>query len=255
LTGAKRWDFPLHVGSHAAGVLSTAGGVVFAASQDGYLIALDARTGKELWHYQTGTQILSSPISFSVLGKQWLQFNQFVSSRSPCHKIPLIKGTGIRECEGLSCLEPRQICRSPKAIPAFWVWGLADTGTPCQHNQQPSTDNELGQKGTYVEETDSLAATLWSSSPGQFSHRAGVWSSRSFSFQPRHSAHDGKADDWGDGPEYTPSAWSTFNTGGRGTKTDLKRREHSRWAKRLNCLYFLYESYDDFWDFNKTDLQ
>ena len=70
LTGAKRWDFPLHVGSHAAGVLSTAGGVVFAASQDGYLIALNARTGKELWHYQTGTQILSSPISFRVDGKQ-----------------------------------------------------------------------------------------------------------------------------------------------------------------------------------------
>jgi PQQ-dependent dehydrogenase (methanol/ethanol family) len=72
LTGTKRWDFPLHVGSHAAGVLSTAGGVVFAASQDGYLIALDARTGKELWHYQTGTQILSSPISFRVDGKQMI---------------------------------------------------------------------------------------------------------------------------------------------------------------------------------------
>lgn len=75
LTGDKRWDFPLHVGSHAAGVLSTAGGVVFAASQDGYLIALDARTGKELWHYQTGTQILSSPISFSVDGKQMVSIS------------------------------------------------------------------------------------------------------------------------------------------------------------------------------------
>jgi len=72
LTGVKRWDFPLQVGSHAAGVLSTAGGVVFAASQDGYLIALDARTGRELWHYQTGTQILSSPIAFRVDGKQMI---------------------------------------------------------------------------------------------------------------------------------------------------------------------------------------
>ena len=26
------------------------------------------------------------------------------------------------------------------------------------------------------------------------------------------------------------------------------------WVKGLNRLYFLYESYDDFWDFNKTDL-
>lgn len=72
LTGEKRWDFPLHIGSYAAGVLSTAGGVLFAASQDGYLVALDARTGKHLWHYQTGTQIQSSPISFRVDGKQMI---------------------------------------------------------------------------------------------------------------------------------------------------------------------------------------
>jgi PQQ-dependent dehydrogenase (methanol/ethanol family) len=70
LTGAIRWSFPLHVGSSAAGVLSTAGGVLFSASHDGYLIALDARTGRELWHYQTGAQIQSSPIAFRVEGKQ-----------------------------------------------------------------------------------------------------------------------------------------------------------------------------------------
>ena len=70
LTGAIRWNFPLHVGSSAAGVLSTAGGVLFSASHDGYLIALDARTGRELWHYQTGAQIQSSPIAFRVEGKQ-----------------------------------------------------------------------------------------------------------------------------------------------------------------------------------------
>jgi outer membrane protein assembly factor BamB len=45
---------------------------VFAASRDGYLIALDARTGKELWHYQTGAPIQSAPISFRVDGKQMI---------------------------------------------------------------------------------------------------------------------------------------------------------------------------------------
>lgn len=72
MTGSTRWDFPLHIGSSAAGVLSTAGGVVFAGSQDGYLIALDARTGKRLWHYQTGAQIQSSPISYRVDGQQMI---------------------------------------------------------------------------------------------------------------------------------------------------------------------------------------
>jgi alcohol dehydrogenase (cytochrome c) len=71
-TGDIRWSFDLHQGSPAAGVLSTAGGVVFAASRDGNLIALDAKSGKDLWHYQTGATIMSSPISYSVDGKQYV---------------------------------------------------------------------------------------------------------------------------------------------------------------------------------------
>jgi PQQ-dependent dehydrogenase (methanol/ethanol family) len=72
LTGDTVWNFKLQTGSSAAGVLSTAGGVVFAASLDGYLIALDARSGKDLWHYQTGSQIQSSPISYQIDGKQFV---------------------------------------------------------------------------------------------------------------------------------------------------------------------------------------
>ena len=62
-TGKQRWNFPIQIGSSSTGNLATGGGVVFAASADGNLIALDARTGKYLWHYQTGAEILSSPIS------------------------------------------------------------------------------------------------------------------------------------------------------------------------------------------------
>ncbi|MBI1792525.1 MAG: PQQ-binding-like beta-propeller repeat protein, partial [Acidobacteria bacterium] len=71
-TGQARWSFPLHVGNVAAGVLHTAGGVLFACSGDGYLIALDARTGKELWRYQTGAEIRNSPISYGVDGRQYI---------------------------------------------------------------------------------------------------------------------------------------------------------------------------------------
>ena len=71
-TGAIRWNFPLQTGSAAAGVLATAGGVVFAATKEGHLLALDARTGRLLWHYQTGGEIMSAPISYAVDGKQYV---------------------------------------------------------------------------------------------------------------------------------------------------------------------------------------
>ena len=71
-TGDTRWNFPIQEGSPAAGVLGTAGGVVFASSKDGYLIALDAVNGKPLWRYQTGGDIRNSPISYAVDGKQYI---------------------------------------------------------------------------------------------------------------------------------------------------------------------------------------
>jgi alcohol dehydrogenase (cytochrome c) len=53
-------------------VLSTAGGVLFSATAEGNLIALDAKTGKHLWHFPTGGTIASSPISYAVNGKQFI---------------------------------------------------------------------------------------------------------------------------------------------------------------------------------------
>lgn len=71
-TGLRKWDFPLHTGSSATGVVASAGGVVFASSNDGNLIALDAKSGKYLWHYYTGANIITSPISYAVDGKQYV---------------------------------------------------------------------------------------------------------------------------------------------------------------------------------------
>jgi alcohol dehydrogenase (cytochrome c) len=36
------------------------------------LLALDARTGKPLWHFQTGGPILAAPMSYSVGGTQFI---------------------------------------------------------------------------------------------------------------------------------------------------------------------------------------
>jgi PQQ-dependent dehydrogenase (methanol/ethanol family) len=71
-TGDVKWKFPIVRGSFGAGVLSTAGGIVFAGTGDGDLIALDAKSGKALWHFQSGATINSSAMSYAVGGKQFV---------------------------------------------------------------------------------------------------------------------------------------------------------------------------------------
>ena len=71
-TGKTMWDFKLFQSSLSNGVMATAGGVVFGASRDGYLMALDAKSGKYLWRYQTGGNMSASPMSFSVDGRQYI---------------------------------------------------------------------------------------------------------------------------------------------------------------------------------------
>ena len=66
------WEQKFFIGSLSAGVLATSGGVVFAASRDGNLMAFESKTGRPLWQFQTGAAINSSPISYAVDGKQFV---------------------------------------------------------------------------------------------------------------------------------------------------------------------------------------
>jgi alcohol dehydrogenase (cytochrome c) len=68
-SGKQMWDFKLP-SPPWAGVMSTAGGLVFGGSQEGNFYALDAKTGKPLWQFQTGGAIRSGPMSFLAEGKQ-----------------------------------------------------------------------------------------------------------------------------------------------------------------------------------------
>ncbi len=70
-TGKIQWEFRLQ-SPPWAGVLSTAGGVVFGGSNEGNFFALDAVTGKPLWDFQTGGAIVANPVSFAVDGKQYV---------------------------------------------------------------------------------------------------------------------------------------------------------------------------------------
>ena len=74
-SGKTVWDFKLFQGSLTNGVLATAGGVLIASSRDGNIIALDAKTGKHLWHYQTGGNNAASPMTFSLNGRQYISLS------------------------------------------------------------------------------------------------------------------------------------------------------------------------------------
>ncbi|MEO8464742.1 MAG: PQQ-dependent dehydrogenase, methanol/ethanol family [Gammaproteobacteria bacterium] len=54
------------------GVLSTAGDLVFGGGREGYLLALDARSGELLWRSSLGGQINSAPMTFAVNGRQYV---------------------------------------------------------------------------------------------------------------------------------------------------------------------------------------
>ncbi|PYR31418.1 MAG: PQQ-dependent dehydrogenase, methanol/ethanol family [Acidobacteria bacterium] len=69
-TGERRWEFP-YTAQSWAGVLSTASGLVFAGSS-GNFMAFDARTGKNLWHYQTGSALYAGAVTYMLDGRQYV---------------------------------------------------------------------------------------------------------------------------------------------------------------------------------------
>ncbi len=71
-TGKIRWQHPLGPGWDWAGVLSTAGGLVFTGDTQGNMLALDAKTGETLWHARGGGSVQSPPITYELDGRQYV---------------------------------------------------------------------------------------------------------------------------------------------------------------------------------------
>ncbi|HEY2822997.1 MAG TPA: PQQ-binding-like beta-propeller repeat protein [Candidatus Acidoferrum sp.] len=67
------WEYPL-VGEHdsSAGTLATSTGLVFFGDTSQALEAVDTTTGKPLWYFTMGQTIHASPMSYSILGKQYV---------------------------------------------------------------------------------------------------------------------------------------------------------------------------------------
>jgi len=61
-------DFPVW-----SGALATAGDLVFYGTMDGWFKAVDAKSGKELWRFKTGSGIVGAPVSYrGPDGKQYI---------------------------------------------------------------------------------------------------------------------------------------------------------------------------------------
>lgn len=71
LSGQRVWSVPF---PHAlmASVLSTAGNLVFTGDPAGHFMAFDARSGEELWRYQTGAGHRGSAVSYAIDGRQYI---------------------------------------------------------------------------------------------------------------------------------------------------------------------------------------
>jgi len=71
VTQKEAWSVPQDITPNA-GTLTTAGNLLFQGRADGLLLAYDARTGKELWRFNTGLGIAAPPISYTLEGKQYI---------------------------------------------------------------------------------------------------------------------------------------------------------------------------------------
>ena len=53
-------------------VLTTAGGLVFYGTPEGYLKAICDETGKEMWKFQTGSGVVGQPVTWEMDGEQYI---------------------------------------------------------------------------------------------------------------------------------------------------------------------------------------
>ncbi|MFT3761059.1 MAG: PQQ-dependent dehydrogenase, methanol/ethanol family [Pseudoxanthomonas sp.] len=93
-----------------SGTMNTAGGLVFFGTLDGYLKAADTRTGKILWQFQTGSGVVSQPITWTINGKQYVGIASGAGGA-----VPIWAGKVYENIKG-------QLTQGS----SFWVFALPD---------------------------------------------------------------------------------------------------------------------------------
>lgn len=106
---AWKWENASPLQSSSA--LSTAGGLVFVGTLEGNFVALDAKSGKQLWSFPTPSGIVGGPMTYAVDGKQYVAV---VSGYGGA--FPLWAGKGV----------PDHIKNTVNKGASLWVFELAD---------------------------------------------------------------------------------------------------------------------------------
>ena len=92
LTGQKKWEVPLTDLPGSAGMLATAGGLVFTGKLTGEFVALDSATGRTLWQFQTGSSINATAITYTHNGRQYVSVASgrggVLANRYAAQKVP-----------------------------------------------------------------------------------------------------------------------------------------------------------------------
>lgn len=70
-TGKVKWEYKNNAPLWA-GVMTTAGGLVFTGTPEGEFIAFDDETGEKLWSFQTGSGIVGQPVTWEQDGEQYV---------------------------------------------------------------------------------------------------------------------------------------------------------------------------------------
>lgn len=71
-TGKIVWKHEIGDGEGSAGILSTAGNLVFTGDNSENLMALDPKTGDTVWHINLGASMETGPMTYELDGKQYL---------------------------------------------------------------------------------------------------------------------------------------------------------------------------------------
>ena len=72
-TGKSVWEIPdVGGGILGSGLMATGGGLVFYGDGSGAFIAVDAKSGKLLWHFNTGQNWKAGPMTYTVDGTQYI---------------------------------------------------------------------------------------------------------------------------------------------------------------------------------------
>jgi PQQ-dependent dehydrogenase (methanol/ethanol family) len=72
-TGNIAWEIEQKVPTpNYGGTLSTAGGLVFYSESSGGFAAVDAKTGRTLWHFETSQPPKASPMTYTAGGRQYV---------------------------------------------------------------------------------------------------------------------------------------------------------------------------------------